>query len=59
MFAPIVSRFTTYDVKLNDICNAYMDAVQALPAMQAWSQAGRAETWTIAEDEIDFIEGKA
>jgi len=59
MFAPVVSRFTTYAVELNPTCRAYMDAVQALPAMQAWSEAGRAEPWTIAEDEIDIVEGKA
>lgn len=59
MFAPIVSRFTTYAVDVNPVSRAYMDAVQALPAMQAWSQAGRDEPWTIGQDEIDVIEGKA
>ena len=57
MFAPIVSRFTTYDVKLNPTGQAYMDAIQALPAMTEWSDAGRAEPWTVAEDEIDVVEG--
>lgn len=52
MFAPIVSRFTSYAVQMNDTCQAYMDAVQALPAMIEWSDAGRAEPWTITEDEI-------
>jgi glutathione S-transferase len=58
MFAPVVSRFTTYAVKLNPVSQAYGDAVQALPAMQEWSAAARAEPWTIDEDEIDVIEGK-
>lgn len=58
MFAPIVSRFTTYDVKVSATARAYMDAVQALPAMREWSDAGRAEPWTIDEDEIDFIEAQ-
>ena len=57
MFAPVVSRFTTYAVELNPTCQAYMDAVQNLPAMQEWSEAGRTEPWTIKEDEIDFVEG--
>lgn len=52
MFAPIVSRFTSYAVKMNDTCQTYMDAVQALPAMCEWSDAGRAEPWEILEDEI-------
>lgn len=56
MFAPIVSRFTTYGVKLNGTCQAYMDAVQNLDAMRAWSDAGRAEPWVIDGDEIDVIE---
>ena len=58
MFAPIVSRFTSYAVEVNPTCQAYMDAVQALPQMIEWSDAGRAETWVIAEDEVDTIEGK-
>ena len=57
MFAPIVSRFTTYGVTLNGICTRYMEAIQSLPAMIEWSDAGRAEPWTIKEDEIDFVEG--
>jgi len=52
MFAPIVSRFTSYAVQMNDTCQAYMDAVQALPAMREWSDAGRVEPWTIPDDEI-------
>ncbi|MBL4613410.1 MAG: glutathione S-transferase family protein [Magnetovibrio sp.] len=56
MFAPIVSRFTTYAVDLNPTCRTYMDAVQNLEAMIEWSDAGRAEPWTINEDEIDFVE---
>lgn len=57
MFAPIVSRFTTYGVTLNGVCSRYMDAIQALPAMIEWSDAARAEPWVIKEDEIDFVEG--
>ena len=57
MFAPVVSRFTTYAVALNPTCQAYMAAVQNLHAMQEWTDAGRAETAVIKEDEIDFVEG--
>ena len=59
MFAPVVSRFTSYAVEVNPTSQAYMNAVQALPEMIEWSDAGRAETWTIAEDEVDTIEGKS
>jgi len=57
MFAPIVSRFTTYGVQVNDTAQAYMDAVQNLDAMRAWSDAARAEPWTVNQDEIDVVEG--
>jgi glutathione S-transferase len=36
MFAPVTTRFTTYGVELDDTCRAYGDAVQNLPAFQAW-----------------------
>jgi len=57
MFAPVVSRFTTYGVEVNLTAQAYMDAIQSHPAMVEWSDAGRAEPWIIKEDEIDFVEG--
>lgn len=36
MFAPVVSRFITYDVKLGAEAQEYAEAIWALPAMQAW-----------------------
>lgn len=53
MYAPVVSRLTTFCVELDDVSSAYRDAVQALPEMIDWSDAGRAEPWTVAEDEIE------
>jgi glutathione S-transferase len=43
MFAPVTTRFTTYGVDLDASCRAYVDAVAALPAMQAWRHAAAAE----------------
>ena len=37
MFAPVTTRFTTYQVPVDARCKAYIDAVAALPAMQAWA----------------------
>ena len=51
MFAPVVSRLTTYCVELDDASQKYVDAVQALPAMIEWSEAGRVEPWVVDEDE--------
>ncbi len=39
MYAPVVSRFVTYDVPLDEVSAAYRDAVLALPAMREWLAA--------------------
>lgn len=36
MYAPVVTRFRTYGVRLDDIGNAYMDAVLADPDFLEW-----------------------
>lgn len=43
MFAPVVSRFTTYDVPVDAQCRAYMEAVWNLPAMRKWIEGARAQ----------------
>jgi len=52
MFAPVVSRLTTHAAPVDAVSKTYMDAVQALPAMIEWSNAGRAEKAIVAMDEI-------
>lgn len=52
MFAPVASRFRTYDVALDPVAQAYVDAVLSLPAMQAWARAALAEPWTIPAEEV-------
>jgi glutathione S-transferase len=53
MYAPVVTRFLTYDVKLNPRCAAYAKSIMALPAMQEWVAAAQAEP-----DEIDELEAE-
>jgi glutathione S-transferase len=53
MYAPVVLRFVSYDVAVSAATRAYMDAVLALPAVQEWCAAGRAETERIAADEVE------
>lgn len=48
MYAPVVSRFTTYGVALDPVCQAYVEALWALPAMQNWLTAAVAEVEAIA-----------
>jgi glutathione S-transferase len=43
MYAPVVSRFTTYGVEVPDIVKAYMDRIWSLPAMQEWKRGAEEE----------------
>jgi glutathione S-transferase len=47
MYAPVVLRFRTYDVKVSNA--AYMDAVLALPAMKEWIAAAEREAESIPQ----------
>lgn len=42
-FAPVVTRFVTYGVKVPPICQVYMDAVMLHPAVKQWVMAAEAE----------------
>ncbi len=52
-YAPVASRFVTYQVPLGPIEAAYVEAVFAHPAMREWVAAASAETWIVAADEVD------
>lgn len=43
MFAPVISRFVTYDVKLGEVEQAYVEMIWSLPAMQQWIDAAYLE----------------
>jgi glutathione S-transferase len=47
MYAPVATRFRTYGVELDRTCQAYADAVLALPAFLEWQAAAREEPWVI------------
>lgn len=51
MYAPVVSRFSTYDVKVSAPARTYMDAIMALPAWREWSDAAAGEEWIIEKYE--------
>jgi glutathione S-transferase len=50
----VVSRFHTYAVDVSAVSRAYMGAVMALPAWQAWRGAARREPWVLPHDEVDW-----
>ncbi len=54
MYAPVCSRFVTYDVKLDPTCAAYRDTVMAMPAMQEWIELAEQEPDEIEELDAEF-----
>lgn len=53
MYAPVVTRFLTYDVALDKVCAAYCKRLMELPAMKEWLSAARQEP-----DEIDELDAE-
>jgi glutathione S-transferase len=51
MYAPVVTRFKTYDVTLSKPAQDYCDAVLDLPAMKEWYAAAEAEPWHLPQYE--------
>ena len=47
MFAPVVTRFVTYDVPLGDVSRAYVDAMTSNAWMMEWAAGAAEEPWVI------------
>lgn len=47
MYAPIVSRFTSYQISMKGVAQEYAQTVLALPMMQEWTGAALKEEWVI------------
>ncbi len=45
MYAPVVNRFITYDVKVDGLVKDYVKTIRELPTHQEWIQAGLKETF--------------
>lgn len=54
MFAPVCTRFATYNVGLDEVAAAYRDRILALPAMQEWRTAALAEPEALEELDVEF-----
>jgi len=54
MYAPVVTRFKTYNVKLDAVCAGYGERIMALPAMAEWAAAAQAEPDDLEELEVEF-----
>jgi glutathione S-transferase len=44
MYAPVAVRFKLYGIALDDVCQAYVEALYSLPALQEWLAAAALET---------------
>ncbi|MCW5297566.1 glutathione S-transferase family protein [Herbaspirillum lusitanum] len=54
MYAPVITRFITYDVKLEPICAAYSKRIMAMPEMKEWIAAAQKEPEDIDELDVEF-----
>jgi glutathione S-transferase len=54
MYAPVTTRFQTYDVKLDRQCADYCESILALPDMMEWEEAAQSERAGIEELEAEF-----
>lgn len=54
MYAPVATRFVTYEVKLDPVCTAYRDRIMAMPEMAEWIAAAVVEPEEIEELDAEF-----
>lgn len=52
MYAPVVTRFNTYGVKLSKEAQEYAQTILDLPAIQEWTGASTQESYVVAASEI-------
>ncbi|GAB2187263.1 glutathione S-transferase family protein [Roseibium sp. LAB1] len=50
MYAPVVSRFDTYQLSSDPVVRQYSDAMTATPAWKAWEEAALQETWVVGSE---------
>ena len=54
MYAPVATRIRTYDIPVDGVVSAYVEAIHGHPAFVEWKQAALNETGALAEDEVDW-----
>ena len=54
MYAPVCTRFATYDVKLDPVSAAYRDLMLKFPSMLEWTAAARTEPEEVEELDVEF-----
>lgn len=54
MYAPVVTRFITYGIDLDPVCQKYCQQIMATSLMKEWREAAQAEPDDIEELEVEF-----
>jgi glutathione S-transferase len=54
MYAPVCTRFLTYDVAVDPVSTAYCRTIMALPHMQEWVAAAKIEPDELEELDVEF-----
>ncbi len=54
MYAPVCTRFLTYDIKLDDLCADYCRSIMVWPAMEEWVAGAKAEPEELEELDVEF-----
>jgi glutathione S-transferase len=54
MYAPVVTRFLSYDVTVGPACQDYCDTIMAWPPMKQWVEDSHEEPQEIIELDLDF-----
>jgi glutathione S-transferase len=54
MYAPVVTRFLSYDVAVDELCKTYGDTIMKWAPMKEWVEDSRAEPQEIIELDLDF-----
>jgi glutathione S-transferase len=54
MYAPVVTRFLSYDVVVDDLCKAYGETIMKWAPMKEWVADSRDEPQEIIELDLDF-----
>jgi glutathione S-transferase len=54
MYAPVVTRFLTYHVRLDDACLDYCQTIMTYPPMEEWAAGALAEPEEVLELDVEF-----
>ena len=53
MYAPVVSRFSSYAISVGAPARAYMQTMMGLPVWKEWAAAAAVEPWVMPGNELD------